>query len=68
MRAAIRLNLDLEVLYPSTGDNDPGGLSRVTPSMVKEAGGASFFDGHHHRLDRDLKFQISRIQGIRLAN
>lgn len=68
VRAAIRLNLDLEVLYPSTGDNDPGGLSRVTPSMVKEAGGASFFDGHHHRLDRDLKFQISRIQGIRLAN
>lgn len=68
IRAAIRLNLDIEVLYPSTGEDDPGGLSRVTPSDVKEAGGSSFFDGHSHRLDQDLQFQIKRIQGIRLAN
>jgi len=68
IRAAIRLNLDIEVLYPSTGDDDPGGLSRVTPSGVQEAGGASFFDGHNHRLEQDLQFQIKRIQGIRLAN
>ena len=68
IRAAIRLNLDLEVLYPSTGEGDPGGLSRVTPAGVQEAGGGSFFDGHHHRLSKDLKFQIKRIQGIRLAN
>jgi hypothetical protein len=68
IRAAIRLNLDLEVLYPSTGDDDPGGLSRVTPAGVKEEGGASFFDGHNHRLDQDFQFQIKRIQGIRLAN
>ena len=68
IRAAIRLNLDLEVLYPSTSEDDPGGLSRVTPSEVNEAGGASFFDGHHHRLDKSLQFQIKRIQGIRLAN
>jgi len=67
IRAAIRLNLDLEVLYPSTGEDDPGGLSRVTPSEVQEAGGGSFFDGHNHRLDEDLQFQIKRIQGIRLA-
>ncbi len=67
IKAAIRLNLDLEVLYPSTGDDDPGGLSRVTPGEVREDGGASFFTGKHHRLDKDLKFQIKRIQGIRLA-
>ncbi len=67
IKAAIRLNLDLEVLYPSTGDDDPGGLSRVTPSNVNEAGGASFFEGHHHRTEKDCKFQIKRIQGIRLA-
>jgi len=68
IRAAIRLNLDLEVLYPSTGEDDPGGLSRVTPSDIREAGGGSFFDGHNHRLNQDLQFQIKRIQGIRLAN
>ncbi len=67
IKAAIRLNLDLEVLYPSTGDDDPGGLSRVTPEGVREDGGASFFEGHHHRLDKEIKFQIKRIQGIRLA-
>ncbi|MEE2827544.1 MAG: helicase-associated domain-containing protein [Myxococcota bacterium] len=68
IKAAIRLNLDLEVLYPSTSDTDPGGLSRVTPGTIKEAGGGSFFDGHHHGLDQEMKFQIKRIQGIRLAN
>ena len=67
IKAAIRLSLDLEVLYPSTGDNDPGGLSRVTPAAVREDGGASFFSGRHHRLDEEIKFQIKRIQGIRLA-
>lgn len=67
IRAAIRLNLDIEVLYPSTGDDDPGGLGRVTPSEVKEDGGASYFSGRHHRLDREIRFQIKRIQGIRLA-
>jgi hypothetical protein len=67
IKAAIRLSLDLEVLYPSTGEDDPGGLSRVTPGEVKEDGGASFFTGTHHRLEKALKFQIKRIQGIRLA-
>jgi hypothetical protein len=67
IKAAIRLSLDLEVLYPSTGDNDPGGLSRVTPEAVREDGGSSFFQGRHHRLGEVLKFQIKRIQGIRLA-
>jgi len=67
IKAAIRLRLDLEVLYPSTGDDDPGGLSRVTPADVLGSGGASFFSGRHHRLDREMRFQIKRIQGIRLA-
>ncbi len=67
VKAAIRLQLDLEVLYPPTGDDDPGGLSRVTPAQVCEDGGASYFAGRHHRLDREVKFQIKRIQGIRLA-
>jgi len=67
VRAAIRLNLDLEVLYPATGDQDPGGLARVTPLSVAEAGGSSFFSGHHHRLDREVEFRINRINGIRLA-
>ncbi len=68
IKAAIRLNLDLEVLYPSTGDDDPGGLTRVTPAEVKELGGGSWFSGQNQRLERDQRFQISQIQGIRLAN
>ncbi len=67
IRAAIRLKLDLEVLYPPAGDGDPGGLARVTPLSVAEAGGSSFFSGHHHRLDREVEFRINRISGIRLA-
>lgn len=67
IKAAIRLGLDVEVLYPSTGDEDPGGLGRVTPSTVAEVGGSSHFVGHHHRLDEELQFQIKRIRGIRLA-
>jgi hypothetical protein len=67
VRAAIRLKLDLEVLYPATGDEDPGGLARVTPLSVAEAGGSSFFSGHHHRLDKEVEFRINRINGIRLA-
>jgi len=68
IKAAIRLGLDLEVLYPSTSKTDPGGLSRVTPSQVMEAGGGSWFEGKNHSLDDDMKFHIKRIQGIRLAN
>lgn len=68
IKAAIRLGLDLEVLYPSTGGDDPGGLTRVTPTKVEEQGGSSWFEGRNHRLDDDMKFQIQRIQGIRLAN
>ena len=68
IKAAIRLNLDLEVLYPATGDDDPGGLTRVTPAEVKELGGGSWFSGHNQRLEREMKFHIKRIQGIRLAN
>ncbi len=68
VKAAIRLGLDLEVLYPSTGPHDKGGLGRVTPAEVKEAGGGSYFTGRHHRLDADMQFHIKRIQGIRLAN
>lgn len=67
VRAAIRLRLDLEVLYPSTDTEDPGGLARVTPLSVAEAGGSSFFSGHHHRLDKEVEFRINRINGIRLA-
>jgi len=67
VRAAIRLKLDLEVLYPPTGSEDPGGLSRVTPLSVAEAGGSSYFSGHHHRLDCEVEFRINRINGIRLA-
>jgi len=67
VKAAIRLKLDLEVLYPPTGGEDPGGLSRVTPLSVAEAGGSSFFSGHHHRLDCEVEFRINRINGIRLA-
>jgi len=67
VKAAIRLKLDLEVLYPPTGDEDPGGLARVTPLSVAEAGGSSYFSGHHHRLDREVEFRINRISGIRLA-
>jgi hypothetical protein len=67
LKAAIRLKLDVEVLYPSTGDGDPGGLARVTPYDVTELGGSSHFRGRHHRLDSDLQFQIKRIKGIRLA-
>ncbi|MBN93856.1 MAG: hypothetical protein CL928_07240 [Deltaproteobacteria bacterium] len=67
VKAAIRLKLDLEVLYPSTEESDPGGLSRVTPIEVQEAGGSSFFSGHHHGLDREVEFRIKRIHGIRLA-
>ena len=68
IKAAIRLSLDLEVLYPSTGDDDPGGLSRVTPREVKELGGGSWFSGENQGLEREMKFHIKRIQGIRLAN
>ncbi len=68
IKAAIRLGLDLEVLYPSTGNDDPGGLTRVTPSKVREEGGGSWFEGHNQRLEADMKFHIKRIQGIRLAN
>jgi len=68
VKAAIRLGLDLEVLYPSTGPHDKGGLARVTPADVKEAGGGSYFTGRHHRLAEDMQFHIKRIQGIRLAN
>ncbi len=68
IKAAIRLGLDLEVLYPSTGKSDPGGLARVTPNKVEEQGGGSWFEGRNHRLDDDMKFHISQIQGIRLAN
>jgi hypothetical protein len=68
VKAAIRLGLDLEVLYPSTGPKDKGGLGLVTPTSVTEAGGGSFFSGRHHRLDEDMQFHIKRIQGIRLAN
>lgn len=68
VKAAIRLGLDLEVLYPSTGPKDKGGLGLVTPTSVTEAGGGSFFTGRHHRLDDDMQFHIKRIQGIRLAN
>ena len=67
IKAAIRLGLDVEVLYPSTGEEDPGGLGRVTPTSVAEVGGSSHFVGHHHRLDAELQFQIKRIRGIRLA-
>ena len=67
VRAAVRLRLDLEVLYPPTEDEDTGGLARVTPLSVAEAGGSSFFSGHHHRLDREVEFRINRITGIRLA-
>ena len=67
IKAAIRLGLDLEVLYPSTGEGDPGGLTRVTPDEVKELGGGSWFSGRNHRLDDEMKFHIKRIQGIRLA-
>jgi hypothetical protein len=67
IKAAIRLGLDVEVLYPSTGENDPGGLGRVTPASVAEVGGSSNFVGHHHRLDEEMKFHIKRIRGIRLA-
>jgi hypothetical protein len=67
VRAAIRLRLDLEVLYPPTDTEDPGGLARVTPLSVAEAGGSSFFSGHHHRLDKEVEFRINRINGIRLA-
>jgi hypothetical protein len=68
VKAAIRLELDLEVLYPSTGPRDKGGLARVTPTAVTEAGGGSFFTGRHHRLDQSMPFHIKRIQGIRLAD
>lgn len=68
VRAAIRLGLDLEVLYPSTGPEDKGGLARVTPETVKDAGGGSYFTGRHHRLDEVMNFHIKRIQGIRLAD
>ncbi len=67
LKAAIRLQLDVDLLYPSTRDGDPGGLSRVTPEKVVEGGGASHFTGHHHRLGEDMQFQIKRIRGIRLA-
>ncbi len=67
VRAAIRLRLDLEVLYPPTEDEGPGGLARVTPLSVAEAGGSSFFSGHHHQLDKEVEFRINRINGIRLA-
>jgi len=67
VKAAIRLKLELEALYPSTEDDDPGGLSRVTPIDVQEAGGSSFFSGHHHGLDREVQFRIKQIHGIRLA-
>jgi|GEM_PF-1521064 len=67
LKAAIRLRLDVEILYPSTGEGDPGGLARVTPHDVTELGGSSHFRGHHHRLESDLQFQIKRIKGIRLA-
>ena len=68
VRAAIRLGLDLEVLYPSTGPEDKGGLGRVTPKTVKDAGGGSYFTGRHHRLEVEMNFHIKRIQGIRLAD
>ena len=67
VRAAIRLQLDLDVLYPPTSVEDPGGLARVTPISVAEAGGSSSFAGHHHRLNTEVKFVINRINGIRLA-
>lgn len=67
LKAAIRLQLDVDLLYPSTRDGDPGGLSRVTPHKVVEGGGASHFTGLHHRLGEDMQFQIKRIRGIRLA-
>jgi hypothetical protein len=68
IKAAIRLGLDLDLLYPSTGEADPGGLTRVTPSKVEEQGGGSWFEGRNHRLDDQMRFHIKRIQGIRLAN
>ena len=68
VRAAIRRKLDLEVLYPSTGEEDPGGISRVTPTEVREAGGASWFKGRCHRRNTEVTYRIKRIQGIRLAN
>ncbi len=67
VKAAIRLQLDLEVLYPPTAEEDPGGLARVTPISVAEAGGSSSFSGHHHRLEKEVEFLINRINGIRLA-
>jgi hypothetical protein len=67
IKAAIRLGMDVEVLYPSTSEGDPGGLGRVTPSSVAELGGSSHFVGRHHRLDEEMQFQIKRIRGIRLA-
>ncbi|MCO4768646.1 MAG: helicase-associated domain-containing protein [Deltaproteobacteria bacterium] len=68
IKAAIRLGLDLEVLYPSTGKDDPGGLARVTPKKVREEGGGSWFEGLNQRMEADMRFHIKRIQGIRLAN
>lgn len=69
IKAAIRLGLDLDLLYPSTGEGDPGGLTRVTPSKVEEQGGGSWFEGTNQRLGgEEMKFHIKRIQGIRLAN
>jgi hypothetical protein len=67
VRAAIRMKQDLDILYPSLGDGDPGGLARVTPAEAHEESGASWFLARHHRLDRDVQLHIKRIQGIRLA-
>lgn len=67
VKAALRMKQDLDVLYPSTGEGDPGGLARVTPLEVKEESAASWFMARHHRLGRDVQLHIKRIQGIRLA-
>ncbi len=67
VKAAIRLQLDLEVLYPVASEEEFGGLSRVTPSSVTEAGGSSSFKGYDHRLKKEMDYRISRINGIRLA-
>lgn len=67
VKAALRMKQDLDILYPSTGEGDPGGLARVSPLEVTEESAASWFLGRHHRLGKDLQFHIKRIQGIRLA-
>ena len=55
VRAAVRMKQDLEILYPSVGEGDPGGLVRVTPSVAHEESGAETFNLiAHHRVHGQL--------------